>query len=190
MRIIGQIHNTYIVCEARGSFILIDQHAAHERVLYEQLQQRSKSLNKESQRLLVPETVELSYREAAILEKLIPDFGNLGLQVEPFGGNTFVVKAVPALLSGREVKPLIMEVVEKLAEGGFGDSLDQPLDACLKLMACHGAIRAHQALTGEQMQGLLDQMDGCDNPAHCPHGRPTWIEWTGRDLEKLFNRVV
>jgi DNA mismatch repair protein MutL len=93
-------------------------------------------------------------------------------------------------LAGREVKPLILEIVEKLAENGFGESLDRSLDDCLKLMACHGAIRAHQALTAEQMQGLLEQMDSCKNSAHCPHGRPTWIEWTGRDLEKLFNRIV
>ena len=189
-RIIGQIHNTYIVCEARNSFILIDQHAAHERVLYELLRQRSQYLNKESQQLLVPETIELSYRETAVIEKLLPDFANLGLQVEPFGGNTFAVKAVPALLAGREVKPLVLEIVEKLAEDGFGESLDRSLDACLKLMACHGAIRAGQALSVEQMKGLLEQMDNCENSAHCPHGRPTWIEWSGRDLEKLFNRIV
>ena len=189
-RIIGQIHNTYIVCEARNSFILIDQHAAHERVLYELLRQRYKSRKKESQQLLVPETIELSYREAAVIEKLLPDFANLGFQVEPFGGNTFAVKAVPTLLAGREVKPLILEIIEKLAEDGFGESLDRSLDDCLKLMACHGAIRANQALTVEQMKALLEQIDTCENSAHCPHGRPTWIEWTGRDLEKLFNRII
>jgi DNA mismatch repair protein MutL len=190
LRVLGQIHSTYILCEADTGLILIDQHAAHERVLYEQLKCKSKCLAGAAQKLLVPETLELGYREAGIVEKLIEDFYQLGLEVEPFGGNTFVVKSVPALLSGREIAPLIMEIVEKLAAIGFSRGLGESLDACLQIMACHGAIRAKQALSREQIKGLLAQMDQCDNPSHCVHGRPTWIQWTLGSLEKSFKRRV
>jgi DNA mismatch repair protein MutL len=190
LRVLGQIHNTYILCESDNGLILIDQHAAHEGILFEQLKRRSKNLAGASQKLLVPETLELGYREAGILEKLIQDFNQLGLEVEPFGGNTFVVKSVPALLSGREITPLIMEIVEKIAAMGVAAGLEESFDACLQIMACHGAIRANQTLSREQIKGLLVQMDQCDNPSHCAHGRPTWIRWTLRELEKSFKRIV
>jgi DNA mismatch repair protein MutL len=190
LRVVGQIHNTYILCESDSGLILIDQHAAHERVLYEQLVRRSKDLSGAAQKLLVPETLELGYREAGIVEKLIDDFYQLGLEVEPFGGNTFVVKSVPALLSGRELAPLIEEIVEKVAATGISRGMGESFDACLQVMACHGAIRANQALSGEQIKGLLTQMDQCDNPSHCAHGRPTWIQWTLGSLEKSFKRCV
>jgi DNA mismatch repair protein MutL len=189
-RIVGQIHNTYIVCESDDGLILVDQHAAHERVLYEQLKHRSKTLGRVAQKLLVPETIELGYREADILEKLIPKFNEFGLEIEPFGGNTFVVKAIPALLADREIKPLIIEIVDKTAAVGFSAGFEESVDESLKIMACHGAIRANQVLSGEQIKGLLDQLDKCNNSSHCPHGRPTWIQWTIKSLEKSFNRII
>jgi DNA mismatch repair protein MutL len=190
MRIIGQLHNTYIVCEAEAGLILIDQHAAHERVLFESFSTRSAGTKPAVQRLLVPETIELGFREAGVLEKLIPDLAELGLEIEPFGGNTFVVKAVPGLLAEREVKPLILEIVEKTVEMGSGPGLAEVLDQCRMVMACHGAIRANQALTEKQVRGLLIQLDECQNPSHCPHGRPTWLRWELRTLEKSFKRIV
>ena len=189
LRIIGQLRNTYIVCETAEGLMLLDQHAAHERVLYEQLKKRSAALKKEAQRLLVPETIELGIREAGIMEELLPEFSTLGLEIEPFGTHTFVVRSVPAMLSGRAIEPLIREVVEKLAAHGFGTGLDHAIDLCLQLMACHGSIRARQALDDRQIRHLLRQLDDCDNPSHCPHGRPTWLQWTGRELEKAFGRI-
>ena len=117
MRIIGQLHNTYIVCEADAGLILIDQHAAHERILFEALSSRAAGTKPSAQRLLVPETIELGFREGGVLEKLLTELADLGLEIEPFGGNTFVVKAVPTLLVNREVKPLVLEIVEKIVEG-------------------------------------------------------------------------
>jgi len=190
MRVIGQFHNTYIVCESEAGLILIDQHAAHERVLFEQFSARSTSAQKSAQSLLVPETVELGYREAGVLEKMIPELSELGLDIEPFGGNTFVVKAVPVLLAEREIKPVLIEIVEKIAEVGAAPGLDEALDQSRMVMACHGAIRANQALNETQIKGLLTGLDGCRNPSHCPHGRPTWIHWEIRNLEKSFKRVV
>jgi DNA mismatch repair protein MutL len=186
----GQLHNTYILCESSDELVLIDQHAAHERILFEKLKDKSSSASKSAQKLLIPETIDLGYREADILTKLIPDLKELGLAIEPFGGNTFVVKAVPALLGNREVKPLVIEIVEKMAQIGFTPGLEKAIDQCLLLMACHGAIRANQHLSDRQIKELLDQLDKCDNPSHCPHGRPTWISWTTRSLEKSFGRIV
>jgi len=190
LRVIGQVHNTYILCESSDGLVLIDQHAAHERVLFEQLKSRSSASKTASQKLIIPETIELGYREAQILAKLIPDLNRLGLEIEPFGGNTYVVKSVPALLADREQKPLVFEIVEKMAEIGFAPGLEKAIDECLILMACHGAIRANQQLTGRQIKGLLDQLDQCDNPSHCPHGRPIWIRWSLKTLERSFKRIV
>jgi len=190
MRVIGQFRNTYIVCESEQGLILIDQHAAHERVLFEQFSRRAADARKSAQRLLVPETVELGYREAGVLEKLIAQLGELGLEIEPFGGNTFVVKAVPALLAGREIKPVLIEIVEKIAQTGAASGLDDLLDESRMVLACHAAIRANQSLSQTQIESLLAQLDGCQNLSHCPHGRPTWIHWDTRDLEKLFKRIV
>jgi len=190
LRIIGQLHNSYIICEADNGLILIGQHAAHERILFERLKTRATGSPPAAQRLLVPETIELGYREADVLAKMLPELENLGLEIEPFGGNSFVVKAVPALLAEREVKPLVMEIVEKIVQIGSGAGLVQILDECRMVMACHGAIRANQALAGPQIQKLLAQLDECENPSHCPHGRPTWIAWELPRLEKLFQRIV
>jgi len=188
LKIIGQVHNTYIICESDQGLVLIDQHAAHERVLYEYLKGRYKGQRGPDQSLLIPETVDLGYREAEILEKLIPELCKLGLEIEPFGGNTFAVKSAPAILAGREIRPLVVEMVEKTAETGSGPGLENGIDKCLILMACHGAIRANQALTDTEIKTLLDQLDQCENPSHCPHGRPTWIKWSKGEVEKMFGR--
>jgi DNA mismatch repair protein MutL len=189
MRVIGQLHDTYIICEAREGMILIDQHAAHERVLYEQLSRRAENLRVPSQALLVPETVELGFREAQALESLMPHLLELGLEVEPFGGGTVVVKSIPGFLSGREIRPLVTEMAEAAA-GAAGPADPQAvLDFCRQRAACHGAIRAGQALTPDQMQTLLRQLDECGNLSHCPHGRPTWLRYDIGMIERAFKRV-
>jgi DNA mismatch repair protein MutL len=190
LRVVGQLHNLYIVCESEGGLVLIDPHAAHERILFGQLKQRGNDRPSAVQRLLVPETLELNFREAEILGQMLADLKRLGLEIEPFGKNTFVVKAVPALLSGRDVRPMIYEIVEKTAAIGYSPGLENILDQCRMVMACHGAIRANQRLSDAQIKDLLNQLDECENPSHCPHGRPTWIRWDLITLEKLFKRVV
>jgi DNA mismatch repair protein MutL len=182
-------------------------------VLFENLKKKSSAFGGSSQKLLIPETIELGYSETVLLEKMIADLKNLGLEIEPFGGNTFVVKALPSILSDKEVKPLILEMLDRMEELGFvpdskrpgfekasgfekvsgvekAPGVEKAIDECLILMACHGSIRAHQALSQQEMKGLLNQLDQCDNPSHCPHGRPTWIRWTVKELEKSFNRIV
>jgi DNA mismatch repair protein MutL len=188
--VVGQLHNTYIVCESDGGVVLIDHHAAHERILFEQLQRRAAGQQAAAQQLVVPETIELNFREAEVLGQMLSDLKTFGLVVEPFGKNTFVIKAVPALLSGQDVKPMVHEIVEKTASVGYSPGLKEALDECRMVMACHGALRANQALTKKQIEELLRQLDACDNPSHCPHGRPTWIRWDLATLEKSFKRII
>ncbi|MBC2709855.1 MAG: DNA mismatch repair endonuclease MutL [Desulfosarcina sp.] len=190
LTLIGQYKGTYIICESDDGLMLIDQHAAHERIVFEQLKCQSDKRRPAAQRLLLPETIDLGFREAQILEKLAPELDRYGLEIEPFGGNTFVVKAMPTLLNSGDIPALITQVVEKTAEIGVGAGMETIMDGCLMVMACHNAIRAHQHLTEVQIKAMLEQLDDCDNPSHCPHGRPIWIRWTVRDLEKQFQRIV
>jgi DNA mismatch repair protein MutL len=190
LKIIGQCHYTYIVLEYDQGLILLDQHAAHERILYESLKKRSSEIKKRSQQLLVPETFDMGFAESDILEKLIPLFEDIGFYIEPFGGNTFVVKAIPTILEGKEMQSLIREIVDKILETGISHDLTSTMDTSYKLMACHGAIKASQKLSEPQIKGLLQQLDKCSTPSHCPHGRPTWIRWELKFLEKSFHRIV
>jgi DNA mismatch repair protein MutL len=170
--------------------MLIDQHAAHERIVFEQLKRQSGERRPSVQRLLLPETIDLGFREAQILEKLAPELDPYGLEIEPFGGNTFVVKAMPTLLDSGNIPALVTELVEKTAQIGVGAELEAIMDGCLMVMACHHAIRANQQLSELQIKAMLEQLDACDNPSHCPHGRPIWVQWSVKDLEKQFRRIV
>jgi DNA mismatch repair protein MutL len=190
LRVVGQLHNTYIVCESDAGLVLIDHHAAHERILFEKLKRRAAGKPPAAQKLLVPETLELNFSEAGILGQMLADLKALGLEIEPFGKNTFVIKAVPAMLSERDIKPLIYEIVEKAASDGYSPGVNDFMDECRRVMACHGAMRARQALGDRQIRKLLEQLDECESPSHCPHGRPTWVRWDLDTLGKLFKRVV
>jgi DNA mismatch repair protein MutL len=190
MRLIGQLANTYIVCEGRGGLLIIDQHAAHERILFEQLSRRDSAAGVNSQKLLVPETVELDFSEAAALKPLLPKLDDIGLQMEPFGGNTFVVRALPAPLAGRDPAGLVKELAEQALQLGTAAHLATFLDACRMVTACHDALRAHQRLDDAHLKALLRQLDDCENPSHCPHGRPTWVKWDLAELEKMFKRKI
>ena len=189
LRVIGQYQDIYIMCESRQDLILIDQHAAHERILYEKLSGYAKS-QIESQGLLLPETIELNFREATVLEKMLPQLLELGFEIEPFGGQTYVIKSMPALLDSHDIKTLLVEIVEKKLENQSHDMAETVLDDCIKLMACHGAIRANQRLNSEQIRTMLTQLDACSNPSNCPHGRPTWIKLSKGFFEKAFKRVL
>jgi len=190
LKIIGQLHGTYLLCESHEGLVLVDQHAAHERIRFEQLKALAGGSTGRVQTLMVPETLDLSFSESEVLESLLPELSRLGFDIEPFGGNTFAVKAVPAVLSDREVRPLLMELIETAAETGVAAKPAGMTEPCLIVMACHGTVRANQPLTESEMRALLAQLDGCENAAHCPHGRPIWIQWSRRDLEKSFGRIV
>jgi len=189
LKVIGQYQDIYIVCEFNHDLILLDQHAAHERIRYEKLK-KFRKVKAESQGLLIPETIDLNYREAKVLDTFLPELASLGFEIEPFGGGTFVIKSVPAVLEKGEIKSLVMEMVEKWIEEGSGDAVEKAIDDSIKLMACHGSIRANQHLTDMEIRAMLAQLDDCENPSNCPHGRPTWIKLEKAVFEKLFKRVV
>ncbi|MDA8139719.1 MAG: DNA mismatch repair endonuclease MutL [Desulfobacteraceae bacterium] len=186
LTVIGQFRGTYIICQDRDDLVLIDQHAAHERIVYEQL--AAKDQRVQAQQLLLPETVELGFAEAQMAEQLIAGLSAMGLEIEPFGGTTFVIKSVPILLSDQDVGRIVRELVERSVEIGLGAGLDKILDECRMVMACHHAVRANQRLTDTEIQTLLTQLDRCQNPGHCPHGRPVFVRWTQREIEKAFGR--
>jgi len=189
LKVIGQYQDVYVVCESGQDLIMLDQHAAHERILYEKLS-KFKDSGTASQRLLIPETLDLNYREAVVLKTFLPQFLTLGFEIEPFGGHTFVIKSVPAVLAQHEIKPLVIEIIEKWIEDGSDDVAEKAMDDGIKLMACHGAIRANQRLTDNEIKAMLEQLDTCDNPSNCPHGRPTWIKLSKDFFAKAFKRVV
>jgi DNA mismatch repair protein MutL len=186
---IGQFCDAFIICESGESLILLDQHAAHERILYEKLVEKSLERRLPVQRLLIPENMELSYRQAQILENLIPELDRYGVEIELFGKDSFVIKSIPAILSGREIKPLVIQMVDRILDTGLSANPEKSMDACLKLMACHGAVRANQSLTPAEMMALINDLEACKIPAHCPHGRPTWIAWSRQEVERLFKRT-
>ncbi|MCF8080821.1 MAG: DNA mismatch repair endonuclease MutL [Desulfobacterales bacterium] len=188
LRVVGQFSNSYIVCEADRLLVLVDQHAAHERILYENIRNGSRDRAPASQRLLLPETFELGLREAEIIANLADRLGAMGFEIEPFGGQSFVVRAVPAMLMDRQIGPIIEEIADKAAQIGAASDPDAAVDDARKIVACHGAVRAHQSLSQKEMQTLLADLDRCEDPAHCPHGRPTWIEWPETQIEKRFKR--
>lgn len=190
LKVLGQLRNTYIVCESDDGLVLIDQHAAHERIVFESLKSAYSQSAVPVQGLLLPETIELRHREATILETLIEELNALGLAMEAFGGTTYVIRSVPALLKDKPAKPLVMEILDKAAEIDLVSDLQHLIDESLVIMACHGAIRANQKLAPEQIRALLEQLDHIDNPSHCPHGRPTYIIRTFRQVEKDFKRIV
>ncbi len=189
-RIIGQVLGTYILAESEDGLVLMDQHAAHERILYESLARRHQTLNVASQSLLVPETMELNFKESNHLTGLLKDFESLGFHIEHFGGTTFVIKAIPSIIDEREVQPVVMEIVEKSVSDKDGFSKTKWLEESLILMACHKAIRANKQMAKIEMQQLFKDLEACDNPAHCPHGRPIFVTFSKDALEKLFKRLV
>ena len=188
--IFGQVMGTYIIAEQEDRLMLVDQHAAHERVVYEKLKHRHTHLPRDSQFLLVPETLEMGAGEADLLSNILADLEALGLVIEPFGGTTFVVKAVPGLLAQKPVASLVHGIVETLMETGDTGIKEQWLENCLISMACHHAVQANKSMSLPEMASLVKDLFACDNPFHCPHGRPTMVSFDKTRMEKLFKRVV
>ncbi|PYE84681.1 DNA mismatch repair endonuclease MutL [Pseudoroseicyclus aestuarii] len=183
----AQLHETYIVAQTEGGMILVDAHAAHERLVYERLKAQTAEAGVPSQALLIPEIVELG-DEAAVLLEAAEDLARLGLEIEAFGPGAVAVRATPAPLGQVSAKPLLRDVLDELADQGSHASLSARIDAILSRMACHGSVRAGRRLRGEEMNALLREMEATPNSGQCNHGRPTWIALDLPDIEKLFGR--
>jgi len=188
LRYLGQLHRTYLVCEGAAGLVLIDQHAAHERVNYQRLRAREGAA---VQPLLVPQLVALAPAAAARVAEASELLASLGVAVEPFGEGSIAVKALPPPLSRLAEQPLaalLADLSEELAQHGRGESLERLRDALLARAACHGSVRAHDALSAPEAQALLDQLDATDYGARCAHGRPVVAEFGEAEIERRFGR--
>lgn len=190
LRLIGQFHATYLLCERNGSLILIDQHAAHERIGFEKLKRSYDSGKMPTQRLLHPISFELSARDSERLRPYLDFLHAFGLEVEEFGEHSFVLKAYPSLLKKVDGVGLIRELLDQGISEAPLESLEKRVDHVLATMACHRQIRANHRLTQEEMESLLSQLEGTPRSYHCPHGRPVMVEIEGREIEKWFKRVL
>jgi DNA mismatch repair protein MutL len=188
IQVIGQFGNTYILCQTKEGLLIVDQHAAHERIVYENLKKGLQASKIEAQTLLVPHKIELAMKEKRIILKKGTQLIRFGIELDHFGGNTFLVRSVPAMLRNVQWDSFLSELIAELEKGNLGD--DTVLDKVLTVMACHGAIRAGHRMTNEEMIHLLSQLGEMDLPTNCPHGRPIFKHFTYYEIEKMFKRVL
>ena len=184
-----QIFDTYIITQFEGNLVIIDQHAAHERIVYEKLTQDLSLSKVESQGLLINETLDLNYRQAVVFEKYLDYFKSLGFQIEPFEKNTFSIRSIPAILKNANTTQVISDVLDELIESEKAKKIRDLTEEIIKLIACHSAIRAGARLKEEEIKSLLMQLSSSENKYTCPHGRPTMIKLTKYELEKKFKRT-
>jgi DNA mismatch repair protein MutL len=188
LQILGQYHQTYILCQDQNDLVLIDQHAAHERIGFERLKSAYHQGGVQRQQLLFPEVFELDYKSATALEEHLVELERLGFEVEPFGGKSFAVKALPALLVTAPVTKLVTDVALELERIGREGQLAESIDDVLIMLACHRVIRANQALSHQEIKALLRDLDAIDFKGHCPHGRPVSARMSLYEIERLFRR--
>ncbi|MDC0063253.1 DNA mismatch repair endonuclease MutL [Candidatus Puniceispirillum sp.] len=184
----AQLHKTYIVAETEDGLTIIDQHAAHERLVMERMKLALAEKQVASQTLLLPEVVSLADHYAAALVDAAEMLESMGLIVENFGAGAVVVRAIPALLGTPDVKQLIADIAEELVELGGSTSLEDRINHVLATVSCHGSVRAGRPLNGAEMNALLRDMEGTPRSGQCNHGRPTWIALSLADIERLFGR--
>lgn len=195
----AQLHETYIVAQTADGLVLVDQHAAHERLVYERLKRERARGGIARQGLLIPDVVEMAPGEAERLVAAAPDLDRLGLTLEPFGSGAVLVREVPAALAGASIRTLVTDILDALSQSGLEDespdgtdagagTLGRRLDAILSRMSCHGSIRAGRRLHPEEMNALLREMEATPLAGTCNHGRPTFVELKLHDIERLFGR--
>jgi DNA mismatch repair protein MutL len=189
LRYVGQHARTYLVCEAPGgALVVVDQHASHERVLFHRLCEGWRTRDLAIQPMLVPDIVTLPAASARALEAALGELARLGLDVEPFGGDSFVVKGAPAALAGVRFQALLEDVAQQLEQLDRASAVEHAVHDLLATMACHSAVRANQELGAEEARALLDALDAIDFKGRCPHGRPVVFELPLADLERRVGR--
>ncbi|HJN60018.1 MAG TPA: DNA mismatch repair endonuclease MutL [Alphaproteobacteria bacterium] len=184
----GQLHATYIVAQTGDGIVIVDQHAAHERLVYERMKAGLDGAGVARQMLLLPEVVELEESAAARLTRRQEELAALGLVIEAFGPGAVIVRETPALLGEGDIKGLVRDLAEELAEFGEGVALQERLSEVCSSMACHGSVRAGRRLKAEEMNALLREMEATPHSGQCNHGRPTYVELKLADIERLFGR--
>ncbi|MBI2805546.1 MAG: DNA mismatch repair endonuclease MutL [Planctomycetes bacterium] len=184
-----QVHNTYLVVETSDGMLVIDQHALHERVLYEEIKERVRQGTLDVQPLLIPEPIELSAEQAALILEHRKELNELGLGVEDFGGNTVIVTRYPALLGRRHPAEILKRVIDHLTSKERLPSREILLSDLMSLMACHAAVRSGDALTPTEIAALVEMRHLSNDTHHCPHGRPTALLFTRHELDRQFRRI-
>jgi len=189
MRVLGQVHRTYILAETEEGYVIVDQHAAHERVMFETLMKNFESERPASQGLLMEEVLELHPRQVEVLKEKLPFLVKLGFEIESFGEKTFVVRGLPAILRDENPLTLIKQFVDEREAGKSRTRLKGAQEDVAAMIACkRRSVKASDPLTLPAMQGLLEQLARCKNPFNCPHGRPSIVKYSLMDLEKQFKR--
>jgi DNA mismatch repair ATPase MutL len=189
LRYIGQFVQMHLIFEHQDRLILLDQHAAHERITYQKLLESFQSSQIPQQAYLIPPQIELGIVAAQQAEQFQEELERLGVSLEPFGGQSFVLRAVPIFLKEAEPLALISDLLEEVAKGYKSASLDQRRDGLLMRMACHGSVRGSHKLSHEEVRALLQQLDEIEFKGHCPHGRPIFFEMARTEIEKRFHRT-
>ena len=189
-KLIGQVFDTYWLVQYQDSLYIIDQHAAHERVLCERTLKGMKTREFTSQYLSPPIILSLSMQEAELLKENMDRFARIGFEIEPFGGEEYAVRAVPDNLFGIAKKELLMEMIDDLADGISSSMTPELIDEKVASMSCKAAVKGNNRLSAQEVNALIGELLTLDNPYHCPHGRPTIIAMTKRELEKKFKRIV
>ena len=185
----GQVHENYIIAQTETGMVIVDQHAAHERLVYERLKTQMAETGVAAQALLIPEIVELSEGDCARLLAVSEDLSRFGLGIEPFGGNAIAVRETPALLGEVNAKALVLDILDELTDQGESLLVQAKLEAILSRVACHGSIRSGRRMRGEEMNALLREMEATPHSGQCNHGRPTYVELKLSDIERLFGRT-
>ena len=184
----AQLHETYVIAQTKDGIVIVDQHAAHERLVYERMQADMAESGVKRQALLIPEVVELTEDEAERVLSRAPELEAMGLEIEPFGGGAICVRATPALFGNMNVHGLIQDLADDFVEYDAGLSLKERFEEVMGNMACRGSVRAGRRLTAEEMNSLLRQMEATPYSGQCNHGRPTYVELKLADIERLFGR--
>ena len=185
----AQLHENYIIAQTETGMVIVDQHAAHERLVYERLKQQSAGAGIAAQALLIPEIVELDPTDAALILDHAGALAVLGLTVEPFGGGAVAVRETPAILGPVDAGALLRDILDELRDLGDSQRLQTRIDAVLSRMACHGSVRSGRVMRIEEMNALLREMEATPLSGQCNHGRPTHVELPLADIERLFGRT-
>lgn len=189
LRLVGVIGKLYVVLESDRGLVLLDQHAAHERILFEQMLGRLEQGDAPSQRLLLPETVELSARDAHFLGEQLTTLARLGVGLSEFGEQTFLLDALPPFVKVSDARRFVLELVDELKAAGEGVNSWRLGEQTVAKTVCRHAVKANDPLTGPELENLVDELRHCAMPYTCPHGRPTLIEMNLRELDKKFGRT-
>ncbi|KAB2853565.1 MAG: DNA mismatch repair protein MutL, partial [Bauldia sp.] len=184
----AQIHETYVVAQTEDGLVIVDQHAAHERLVYERLKHGLETHGIARQILLIPDIVDLPEEDVARLTERADEFAELGLVIERFGPGAVAIRETPSMLGALDAQALVRDLADEIAEWDRVTSLKDRLDRVASTMACHGSVRAGRRLKPEEMDALLREMEATPNASECNHGRPTYIELKLADIERLFGR--